>query len=143
MIKRICSVILAICMSMSAISALAYEDVKTAKEDIAVSLVTGMGIMDSVSDNEFGSSNHVRRGEFALSVAKMLNQNIQPTSGTGYYSDVDLSTEEGAAVDFLVSIGIIPKSGTEYNPNDEETYVNAVRILLNALGYSKLAEYNG
>lgn len=143
MIKRICSVILTICMSMSAIGALAYEDVKTAKEDIAVSLVTGMGIMSSVSDNEFGSSNHVRRGEFALSVAKMLNQNIQPTSGTGYYSDVDLSTEEGAAVEFLVSIGVIPKSGAEYNPNDEETYVNAVRILLNALGYSKLAEYNG
>lgn len=143
MIKRICSVLLALCMTMSAVGALAYEDVKTDRESTAVSLVTGMGLMKPVSVTEFGSSNHIKRGEFALAVARMLGQNIQTSSGTGYFKDVDVSTEEGAAVEFLVSIGVIPKSGAEYNPNDEETYANAVRILLNALGYAQLAEYNG
>ena len=56
MIKRILAAILVLCMSLSAVSALAYEDVEAGKKTIATELVTGLEIMSPVSETEFGST---------------------------------------------------------------------------------------
>jgi len=144
MLKKICSVLLVLCMAFSTVSAFAYEDVETGKETTAVELVTGLGIMSPADDSEFGVKTLVKRGEFALYVTKLMGYNVtvQATS-KGYFDDVDTTTLEGAAVDYLVGVGAIPKSGNEYNPNDEITYVEAVRVLLNAMGYGRVAAING
>lgn len=144
MIKRICSVILVFCMVLGGVNALAYEDVKTEKQQMAVELVTGLGIMSPESDTTFGEKTLVKRGEFALYATQLMGYDVTAQSTSkGYFEDVDTATIEGAAVDLLVSMNVIPKSGREYNPNDEITYVEAVRILLNCLGYSRTASFNG
>ena len=144
MLKKICSVLLVLCMAFSTVGAFAYEDVKEGKETTAVELVTGLGIMSPDEDSEFSVKALVKRGEFALYVTKLMGYNVtvQATS-KGYFDDVDTTTLEGAAVDYLAGVGAIPKSGNEYNPNDEITYVEAVRVLLNAMGYGRVAAING
>ncbi len=144
MLKKICSVLLVLCMTLSTVSVLAYEDVETGKETTAVELVTGLGIMSPDDDSEFGVKALVKRGEFALYVTRLMGYNVtvQATS-KGYFDDVDTTTLEGAAVEYLVGVGAIAKSGNEYNPNDEITYVEAVRVLLNAMGYGRVAAMNG
>lgn len=144
MIKRICAVILALCMSLSAVGALAYNDVETNKQTLAVELVTGLDIMSPDSAEEFGSKTLVKRGEFALYVTRLLGYDVTvQSSSKGYFDDVDTTTLEGAAVEYLVSTGVIPKTGREYNPNDEITYVEAIRVLLNGMGYSTTANAYG
>lgn len=144
MLKKICSVILALCMSMGGLTALAYEDVTTERQSAAVELMTGFGVMKPESDTVFGNKTLVKRGEFALYVTRLIGHNIVTHSvADGYFDDVDTTTLEGAAVDFFASIGIIPKNKREYNPNDEITYSEAVRILLNCLGYDEIAAANG
>lgn len=144
MIKRICSFILILCMSLSTLTALAYEDVETEKQKMAVELITGFNIMSPESETEFGNDTLVKRGEFALYVTRLLGNDVVASSvSDGYFDDVDTTTLEGAAVEFLASIGIIPKTGREYNPNDEVTYAEAIRILLNSLGYEEVASING
>lgn len=144
MMKRILAAILVLCMSLSAVSALAYEDVETRNKAIATELVTGLEIMSPVSETEFGSSTLVKRGEFALYVAKLIDYDVKVSSSAkGYFDDVDTTTLEGAAVELFVSSGAIPKTGREFNPNDEITYVEAIRILLNCLGYEPTASVNG
>lgn len=145
MIKRICSLVLAFCMFCGSLTALAYEDINTERQDIAAELISGFGIMAPESEENFGAEKLVKRGEFALYAARLLGNDIVAGApgATGYFDDVDLSTLEGAAVNFLASNGIIPKTGREYNPNDEVTYAEAVRILLNGLGYADTAASNG
>ena len=144
MIKRILAVVLVLCMSLSAVSALAYEDVETGKKTTAVQLVTGLEIMSPDSETEFGSKTLVKRGEFALYAAKVMGYEVTAaTSSKGYFDDVDITTLEGAAVELLAGLGAIPKTGREYNPNDEITYVEAIRILLNCLGYETTVYANG
>ena len=130
-------------MSLCGVTALAYDDVQTEKQVSAVELIAGFGIMEPESETEFGSKTLVKRGEFALYATRLIGHNIVTHSVVdGYFDDVDTTTLEGAAVDFLASIGVIPKNKREYNPNDEVTYSEAVRILLNCLGYNEAAAAN-
>lgn len=143
MIKKITSIILSLSMIMGAsVISLAYDDVTTTKQRTAVELVSGLGIMSSDSNDEFGSKTIVRRGEFALYVTRMMGYGTQSYT-SGYFADVDTSTPEGAAIEMLVGIGAIAKSGTEYDPNDAITLSEAVTILLNCAGYSQMAATQG
>ncbi len=143
MIKKITSIILALGMILGAsVAALAYDDVTTTRQRTAVELVSGLGIMSPDSDDEFGSKTIVRRGEFALYVTRMMDYGTTAYT-SGYFADVDTSTPEGAAIEMLVGIGAIPKTGTEYDPNNEITLSEAVRIILNCAGYSQLAATQG
>lgn len=142
MIKRLTSIILALSIILGASAALAYNDVTTTKQRTAVELVSGLGIMSADSEEAFGSKTIVRRGEFALYATKMMGYSAVAFAN-GYFADVDTSTPEGAAVEMLVGIGAIPKSGTEFDPNNEITLSEAVRILLNCAGYSQLASTQG
>ncbi|MCI8405377.1 MAG: S-layer homology domain-containing protein [Clostridia bacterium] len=144
MIKRICSVILTLCLSLGAVGVLAYNDVDTPCQNTAVELVTSLGIIDPVSPTDFGSKTLVKRGEFALYATRLMgSESAISRTSEGYFKDVDTTTPEGAAVEFLASIGVIAKSGREYNPNDEITYAEAVRVTLNCLNYTETAKMNG
>lgn len=143
MIKKLTSIILALSMILGATAAVfAYDDVTTTKQRSAVELVTGLGIMSPDSGDEFGSKTIVRRGEFALYAARMMNYGTM-TYASGYFADVDTSTPEGAAIEMLTETGAIPKTGVEFDPNNAITLSEAVRIVLNCAGYSQLAASQG
>lgn len=144
MIKKICSVILTLCLSFGAVSALAYNDVETPSQNTAVELVTSLGIMNPANAEEFGSKTLVKRGEFALYATRLMGCDASVSQNSkGYFEDVDITTPEGAAVEFLAGTGVISKSGREYNPNDEITYAEAVRVTLNCLNYADIAKMSG
>lgn len=143
MIKKICSAILTLSMLAAATSALAYTDIKTDKQNTAAELVSGLNIMSPEDNDTFGADTLVRRGEFALYAIRTMGYTAPHSSTGGYFSDVDTTTDEGAAVDFLANIGAIPKTGNEYNPNEEVTLAEASRILLNCLGYERIASSRG
>lgn len=151
MCKKICSVILALCMCTAAVclpmgagGVSAAEESGTAKQDLAVSLVTGLEIMSFDSQADFEEQTLVKRGEFALYAARLLGYDVKTNSaGSGYFSDVDMETLEGAAAEILAAAQIIPKSSRQFNPNSEITYIEAVRMILNGLGYKNPALLTG
>jgi hypothetical protein len=101
--------------------------------------------MSPDSSEEFGNTTIVKRGEFALYAARLMNYSIEPSKTTtkGSFDDVDISTEEGAAVEFLANLGVISKEANEFNPQEPITYVTAAKILLSCMGYTTAAENNG
>lgn len=144
MIKKICAVILTVCTCLGATGALAYNDVKNPVQNSAAEIVTSLGIMTSQGEGEFGEKTLVKRGEFALYIVRLIGcEAALSRPSDSYFEDVDTSTPEGAAVEYLAGIGIIAKSGREYNPNDEVTYAEAIRLTLNALNYETIAKSNG
>ncbi|MGN0162515.1 MAG: S-layer homology domain-containing protein [Candidatus Ornithomonoglobus sp.] len=142
MIKKIFAVILAVGMMLSSLCAFAYTDLDNTKQNTAADLVTGLGIMAAKDDSTFGSTEIVTRGEFALYVAKLMKYNVVLGSGKSTFDDVDISTEQGAAIELLVGIGAVA-AVNEFNPNEPITYNAAIKILLTTLGYGVAAENNG
>ncbi|MCH5213098.1 MAG: S-layer homology domain-containing protein [Oscillospiraceae bacterium] len=147
MIKKICSAILSLSIAVSAlatISVSAYSDVTTSGQKSAVELVSGLNIMSPDSNEEFGSSTIVKRGEFALYAARLMGYNVTPGSlANGTFDDVDISTEEGTAVELLAGIGAIDASAKQFNPNEGITYNAAIKIILSCAGYDTAAQNSG
>ena len=147
MIKKLCSVILSLSIAVSAltaISAAAYSDVNTSGQKSAVELVSGLNIMSPDSAEEFGSSTIVKRGEFALYVARLMGYNIVPGSmANGTFDDVDTTTEIGTAVEMLAGIGAIDASARQFNPNEGITYNAAIKMILSCAGYDTAARNSG
>ena len=142
--KRILAIFLALAMSMSASTALAYNDVTTSLDKTSVSLVEGLGIMSAKDNESFGSVEYITRADFALSVAKMLNYEvIEGKMGKSAFTDVDISTAEGCAINLLADTGIIPTDGAKFEPAANIQYADAARMLVNALGYEQEAKLNG
>lgn len=149
MSKKICSAFLAICIMISvfAVTSVSAASGKHGVKDwkAAANLVSSLGIMDTDASDEFDGQKVVTRGQFALYAAKFMNYPINPTmyGKKGSFDDVDISTEQGAAIQFLADTGAVSKDTREFNPKTEISYAQAVTILLNCLGYRQYAEAQG
>ena len=142
--KKILSILLAAMMLLAAVPAMAYDDVASSDNAIAISLVTGMGIMPEESENHFGAETHVTRGDFAVYTAKLLRLQVQSgVTGKSVFEDVDISTEEGYAINTLVNQGVIAAAEKTYNPKEIISFASAADMLLNALGYAGTVKENG
>ncbi len=142
--KRILGIFLALSMVLSTFTAFAYDDVVTTLEKTSVSLVEGLGIMSAKDGESFGSMEYMTRGDFALAVAKMLNYDVtEGKMGNSAFSDVDISTEQGCAVNLLADTGIIPTDSNKFEPTANIQYADAARMLLNSLGYEYEINMNG
>ena len=125
--KRILGIFLALSMVLSTFTAFAYDDVVTTLEKTSVSLVEGLGIMSAKDGESFGSMEYMTRGDFALAVAKMLNYDVtEGKMGNSAFSDVDISTEQGCAVNLLADTGIIPTDSNKMCIRDSYYYIEEV-----------------
>ncbi|MBR0470280.1 MAG: hypothetical protein IJJ55_03575 [Clostridia bacterium] len=148
MLKKLCSALLALSMLIgvfTSLNVMAYDDLSTSSQNTAASLVTALGIMEADSSADFGSKTIVTRGQFALYVTRLLKYSVSKASAgaKGSFDDVDISTEQGAAVQLLADMGAVSKGAREFNPNVGINYNEAVRMLLSALGYDIMAQNNG
>ena len=129
----------------TSLNVMAYDDLSTSSQNTAASLVTALGIMEADSSADFCSKTIVTRGQFALYVTRLLKYSVSKASAgaKGSFDDVDISTEQGAAVQLLADMGAVSKGAREFNPNVGINYNEAVRMLLSALGYDIMAQNNG
>lgn len=129
----------------TSLNVMAYDDLSTSSQNTAASLVTALGIMEADSSADFGSKTIVTRGQFALYVTRLLKYSVSKASAgaKGSFDDVDISTEQGAAVQLLADMGAVSKGAREFNPNVGINYNEAIRMLLSALGYDIMAQNNG
>ena len=148
MLKKFYSVLIVISIIASGLAAVnvsAYDDLKTSEQETAAGLVTALNIMPANSITEFGSNTIVSRGQYALYVARLMNYTVSVAEkgAKGSFDDVDISTEQGAAVQMLADLGAISKATREFNPNNGITYNDAVKILMSTLGYDVFASSYG
>ncbi len=142
--KRLAIICLTLIMALSSFSALAYTDVSSTLEKTSVALVEGLGIMDAAEEDKFGSGVYMTKGEFALAVAKMVQLDVvEGKMGNSVFTDVDIATAEGCAINLLADLGIVPTTENTYKPTDIITYGEAARMLVNSLGYGYEVNING
>ena len=145
--KRIVSylLIIVIMMTNSTILAESGTDERHSKRGKAISLVSALKIMGSLSDGTFKPEDAVTRAEFTDTMVKMMGMEInedglEPLN----YSDIPTGYWAEKSIAMAQRMNLIKgyADGT-FKPDDTITYEEAVKIVVYALGYEVLANQFG
>ncbi len=149
--KTILSVLLAAFMLLSMMvpmaSAAEYSDVpSTHKYYKAITDLSVYGILNGFEDGSFRPEEGVTRAQFAKIICYALNVGDLTGGGaveTGF-TDVDPNHWAAGNIKMAASMGIINGMGDgTFAPENPVLYEQAVKMIVCALGYSRVAEENG
>lgn len=151
-LKKVISAAAALAISASSLVAFAasFPDVAdTASYAQAVNELTALGVINGYDDGTFGPDQNVTRAEFAAMTVRALGtQNVDSANSKAaqdtQFTDVPGThwaagwVKEGTDVGFINGY-----SDTEFGPNDNITYAQAVKMLVCAVGYDFYAQQAG
>ena len=125
----------------------AYTDDAKINYTDAVTVMTGLGIIQGYPDGSFQPTKNVTRAEAAKMITYMMlgaaNAEKIP-AGTGNFSDVTADKWYAKYVNFCASNGYIKGMGDgTFAPEANVTGVQLATMLLRACGYGVMGEYEG
>ncbi len=122
------------------------DKVTTEYED-AVEVLSGLMIIDGYPDGTFGPEKNVTRAEAAAMIARMmLGRDAADKLPVGEVKFTDVAEDSWAAkyIAFCANKGIIVGMGDgTFHPADNITGTQMAAMLLRALGYDAMGEYQG
>ena len=110
----------------------------------AVTTLASLNVLQGYGDDTFQPEKTVSRAEFAVMTVRLLSVEAAGFSGSASYSDVDASHWSYGYINMATQLGII--NGFEdgsFRPNDPVTYVQALKMTVNLLGYEPYALRKG
>lgn len=140
-LKRFLSIVITICLFFS-ISVLATADNTLVIRENVIFDLQSYGILQGGENGELEFDRNVTRAEFCAFVVRLIG--AEPLPHVESFKDVAQGAWYAQDVSTLVAYGLI--NGNEdgaFRPNDNITYTEAVKILVCALGYERLAEDAG
>ena len=145
--KKIISVVLCAMLMLSAapvINTYAAEAGGSGKLDHLVDEMTA--VFDYIDvyptpDGGIPDDTIMTRGDFAAYTAKVCK--LTETDKNVYFSDVPRSNGNVSYINALADAGIINKDSKLFRPDDAITVPEAVKIVVNAIGYALVADMEG
>ena len=118
--------------------AMDFEDVTTEHEQYtAVEILETLGIVNGYGDNKYGPDDVLTRAQLAT----MLTRAMCPVyyNSTNVFTDVPVNHWARPYIDTAYRNGLMVGYGNNiFGPEDELSYTQTVRTILNALGYGEL-----
>lgn len=143
--KRIVAAIISgIVICSQFVFASAMTDIENTKYEKAAKLLMALDIVDvDESAMKFGAEDGITRGEFSKMIVRTFGYNeIALSSGKKIYEDVDAESETGKCIDVLYQKGFISPA-TNFNPDNNITFNEAIKIISAAMGGEEIAKRNG
>ncbi len=139
MAKKLISFVIIMVLCLSSVCFASGGKVESSAMDYAP-LLKSLGI----TDDSALMAETVTRATFLKSAVKLLgNESLVSDGGEkNEISDVSAGSENYAYINFAMNAGVVSKSSA-FRPDDAVTYNEAVKILVNVLGYSSIAEAIG
>lgn len=109
----------------------------------AISILNDLNIIQDVTEEEAAAP--VTRGEFAKMIVGVMGgtEHLSP-SPKRIYIDIPADNEMAAYVEYLYNYGIMKGFGNaQFNPDDEITIYQAVKVVVSMLGYAEWADDEG
>ena len=106
--------------------------------ELALDYLRALGI-----DDAFSSEETVTRGQFTALTLQIMNAQLYEPQEADIFSDVDASHPWSAQIYTALTRKIINGSGGAFRPDDAITYMEAVKMLMDALGYRSYAIAQG
>ncbi len=148
-LKKLISVVLSVVMIASfltvGVSAVSYPDVEeTAKYSAAVELLSALDILKGDENGNFNPDAEIKRSEFAAVICRALGQENAATSTVSSFTDVAAEHWAVGYIGWAAGKGIVNGYGDgTFGPDKAVSYQEAVKMVMAALGYTKLAEKQG
>lgn len=126
--------------SLSLITSAKFEDVTDFQNEIAV--LSNLGVIKGKADGTYGFDEAVTRRQTALFFARATTGKVddaihwQSEVNTTPFKDLDAENDFYGAISYCHNVGIVlGRSATEFAPNDNITFQEAVTMAVRALGY--------
>ncbi len=98
-----------------------------------------MGVTNGIGNNRFGYGRTISRGEFITLLVKLLGYDDEIPQQGSFYDNKDPKKFYYKPVEIALKHGIISDEGGFFRPNDLITRQEAVVMIINGLGYGRLA----
>ncbi len=157
------------CMITSVNAAVMFNDIpENSNEERVLNIITGVGIMQGYEDGSFMPREAVTRGEVAQILCNALGivstvqsetinweeeylgddskdvELMYAQSGKSIWNDVEVNHWAYKSISYVNDMGIMIGDGDgNFNPEDEVTYNEIIKCILNLSGYKTEAEYMG
>lgn len=149
MLSCLISLITFLNMAAFTITGQAYEipfaDITESKYKTAIDCVSALGFMNGYNDQTFQPDSNITRAEYVKIMVSILGLKNADTYNTNSpFEDVPDNHWAAGYVQSAYKLGLI--NGDEnglFNPDDDITYAEAVKILIRVLGYEILAQEKG
>lgn len=110
------------------------------------SKLKNLGLVSGYSNTEFNPSGSITRAEFCTMTAKLLGMNtlLSPNAFEKIFNDIESDYWGAGAIYAMYGLGVI--NGDEnknFNPEDNITLQDAVKIIVSILGYRTIADSDG
>ncbi len=144
MLKKIISSFLTLLMlvNLSAFAVMAQDDITGSKFEKEARILAALNIMGGYKDGSFRPDAQISRAEYADIIARIMFDTGGYSVQDAYFVDVQATHWAAPSIYMLADMGIINKS-TRFKPDEAQTCYDAVRVLLNLLGYGEHAASNG
>lgn len=136
--KKLIALLAACCMILSCLPVFAASDRQ-------IFDIKSLGIMQGDENGEMHLEDEITRAEFAQTVLNLIHMPVsQIGSMEGKFSDVPNDAWYAPAVNYIAALGYISgdPEGT-FRPEDPVLVQEAMKILVNVLGYDVMAQENG
>jgi hypothetical protein len=116
-----------------------FEDVTDFQNEITI--LSNLGVIKGKADGTFGFDEAVTRRQEALFIARAATGKVTDTVWTSTvnnsaFKDLDATGDYYGAISYCANLGIIKgRTATEFYPNDNIIFQEAVAMVVRALGY--------
>lgn len=139
--KKLISICLAAVLMLLSFQGVFADGAVTEKQGEAISLLNGLRIFQDVTE-ENGQSN-ITRAEFAKIIARLMGGETG-VSGKRIYTDVLPDHDAASSIEFLYNTGVMNGyGGAEFRPDGVVTLEEAIKVVVEVIGYSNRAQYEG
>ncbi len=123
-----------------------FTDCVSTKYYSATTKLKNLGLINGYSQTQFNPDGDITRAEFSKMIARLLNldETFNPKALKQVFPDVDSDYWGAGAIYALYGMGIV--NGDEnghFNPEDNVTLQEAVKIMVSSLGYTVVANEKG
>ena len=97
-----------------------------------------LGIVNGISDTEFGIGNNITRQDMAVMIARVLEIkgiNVEDSNVVGFSDAKDVSDYAKNSVNFMKSIGLVEGYNNQYRPLDNLTKAEAAKVISGLMNY--------
>lgn len=131
MLKKIMACVLAVSlMTCPVCMAAAFSDMENHWAKEIVEKMAALGVVNGISDTEFDPAGDVTRAEFSAMLARALG--LQDAQADGRFSDVDDGDWFAGPVTAMAQAGMIAGYGGTFQPEENITHEEAVKICVAA-----------
>lgn len=123
-----------------------YEDAASSPYEKEINEITGFGIMHGYPDGTFRANENITRAEFAVIMTRLMSIDhiVKATVAKQIFADVEKGHWAAREIQVIADKKYISgHSNSCFAPEEFITYEQAVKILVEALGYGEKAEKKG